>query len=143
MNKIIFLKYKTNIKIKFDTEITWQIKSTFNSNPKKERFFQFVDFFFFETTKPVLFPPKFVCDHNTSFYARLSPKSNWSLCLRSQTRWYAQSTFSIKIQDFLFMDTTKLFFLFALVVVLFDKTCQTWLICHIKSPNHPLVQFWC
>ena len=142
-SKLIFLNYKTNIKIKFDTDITWQIKSTFNSKPKKERFFQFVDFFFFETTKPCPFPPIFVCDLITSFYAWLSPKSNWSLCLRSETRCYAQNTFSIKILDFLFIDTTKLFFLFALNVVLFDETCQTWLTCHIKCPNHPLVQFWC
>ena len=110
--KLIFKKYKTNIKIKFDTDITWQIKSTFNSKPKKERFFQFVDFFFFETTKPCAFPPIFVCDLITSFYARLSPKSNWSLCLRSRTRCYAQNTFSIKVLDFLFIDTTKHFFSF-------------------------------
>ena len=142
-SKLINKKYETNIKTKFDTNIGWQIKSTFNSKPKKEWFFQCVDFFFFETTKPCPFPPKFVCDLITSTYARLSPKSNWSLCFRSRTRCYAQNTISIKILDFLFIDTTKHFFLFALVVILFDETCQTLLICHIKSPNHHLVQFWC
>ena len=137
IQKLFLEKYKTIPKVKFDINITWQIKSTFNSNPKKERYFQFVDFFFFETTKPCAFPPICICDLITSFYARLTPKWNWSLCLRSQKRCYAQNPFWTKILDFLFIDTTKNKSIPAFVVVLFDETLTNLIDLSYLVPKPP------
>ena len=71
------------------------------------------------------FPANFCCDLITSFYARLTPKSMWSLFLRSQTRCNAQNTFSGKNLGFSFLHTTKLKLTPALVVLLFDETLKT------------------
>ena len=60
----------------------------------------------------------------TSFYARLTPKSMWSLFLRSQTRCNVQNTFSGKNLGFSFLHTTKLKLTPALVVLLFDETLK-------------------
>ena len=52
-----------------NVRVAFQILFTFTPKSYKYRFFLFVDFFFFETTKPNIFPPKVICDLITSFIA--------------------------------------------------------------------------
>ena len=105
-----------------NVRVAFQIMFTFTPKSYKYRFFQFVHFFFFETTKPCVFPPKFVCDLITSFIAWFTPKSQWSVCLMSKTRCNVQNRISVKTLGFSFLNTTKKKCTPPLVGVYFDET---------------------